>query len=80
MVGKDRRQTSCWLPEYQMSFCLNIKMGKNFWRKAQLVAKEDNQTEAPPTLTYSFVVSCDSVCISFLVAALNDLQLLDCDI
>jgi hypothetical protein len=29
-------------------------MGKNFWQKAWLIAN-GNQTEAPPTLTYSFV-------------------------
>jgi hypothetical protein len=36
--------------------------------------------EAPPTLTYSSVVSRDSVHIALLVAALNDLNILSCDI
>ena len=39
-----------------------------------------NETEAPPTMTYSSVVSRDSVRIAFLIAALNDLKLLSCDI
>jgi Reverse transcriptase (RNA-dependent DNA polymerase) len=39
-----------------------------------------NETEVPPTMTYSSVVSRDSVCIAFLIAALNDLKLLSCNI
>jgi hypothetical protein len=54
-------------------------MGENFRRKARLVAN-GNQTEAPPTLTYSSVVSRDSVRIALLIASLNELQLLACDI
>jgi hypothetical protein len=54
-------------------------MGKNFRRKAQLVAN-GNQMETPPTLTYSSVISHDSVWIALLIAALNDLKLLACDI
>jgi hypothetical protein len=60
-------------------FVFDIKMGENFRRKARLVAN-GNQTETPPTLTYSSVVSRDSVRIAFLVAALNDLNILACDI
>ena len=37
-------------------------------------------TETPALLTYSFVVSCDSVRIAFLVAALNNLDVLIADI
>jgi hypothetical protein len=54
-------------------------MGENFRQKARLVAN-GNETEAPPTLTYSSFVSRDSVCIALLVAALNDLNILSCDI
>jgi hypothetical protein len=57
----------------------DIKMGENFWRKARLVAN-GNETGAPPSLTYSSVVSRDSVHIAFTIAALNDLKLLSCDI
>ena len=41
-------------------FVFDIKMGENFRRKARLVAN-GNETEAPPTMTYSSVVSRDSV-------------------
>ena len=37
-------------------------------------------TEFPATLTYSTVVSCDSVWISLTIATLNDLQVMLCDI
>ena len=37
-------------------FIFDIKMGENFWWKAQLVAN-GIETEAPPTLTYSSIVS-----------------------
>jgi hypothetical protein len=60
-------------------FVFDIKMGENFRRKARLVAN-GNETEAPPTITYSSVVSRDSVRIALLIAALNDLKLLSCDI
>ena len=39
-----------------------------------------NETEAPAALTYSSVVTRDSVRIALLIASLNDLQLLTCDI
>jgi len=69
-------------PGYQKIKChfiFDVKMGENFRRKARLVAN-GNETESPAALTYSSVVSRDSVRIALLVASLNDLQLLSCDI
>jgi hypothetical protein len=69
-------------PGYQKIKChfiFDIKMGENFRRKARLVAN-GNETETPLALTYSSVVSRDSVRIALLIASLNDLQLLSCDI
>ena len=40
----------------------------------------DHTTEAPATLTYSLVVSRDSVRIALTVAALNELEVISCDI
>jgi hypothetical protein len=54
-------------------------MGKNFRRKARLVAN-GNETDAPAALTYSLVVSRDSVRIALLIASLNDFELLAFDI
>jgi len=36
--------------------------------------------DPPMTLTYSSVISRDSVLIAFLLAALNDINILSCDI
>jgi hypothetical protein len=55
----------------------DIKM--EFTRKARYVAG-GHMTDPPATLTYSSVVSRDSVRIAFLLAALNDIDILACDI
>ena len=59
----------------QMVF--DIKM--DFTRKARFVARGD-MTESPPSMTYSSVVSRDSVRLAFLIAGLNDLDILACDV
>ena len=51
----------------------------DFTRKARFVAG-GHMTQTPTSLTYSSVVSRDSVKIAFLIAALNDLDLMACDI
>jgi hypothetical protein len=60
-------------------FIFDIKMSENFWRKARLVAN-GNEIETPAALTYSSVVSRESVRIALLLASLNDLEILACDI
>ncbi len=50
----------------------DIKM-EDFCHKACLVAG-GHRTEAPATITYTSVVSCETVCITLLLAALNDLE------
>ena len=57
----------------------DIKLGENFRHKARLVAG-GHKTTVDPVLTFSSVVSRDSVRILFLVAALNDLDVKSCDI
>ena len=57
----------------------DVKLGENFRRKARFVAG-GHKTETPHTLTYSSVVSRDSVRIALVAAALNDLDILVCDI
>ena len=69
-------------PGYQQIKChmiFDIKMGENFRRKARFVAG-GHTTETPTSLTYSSVVSQDSVRIILLTAALNRLQVMACDI
>ena len=57
----------------------DVKLGENFRRKARLVAG-GHMTDAPSSITYSSVVSRESVRIALTIAALNDLQILACDI
>ena len=57
----------------------DVKMGKNFRCKARFVAG-GHTTETPTSLTYSSVVSRDSVRIILLIVALNGLQVMACDI
>jgi predicted amino acid racemase len=67
---------------YQESKCrmiFDVKLGENFRRKARLVG-DGHTTVAPASITYSSVVSRDSVRIARTIAALNDLDILVCDI
>ena len=57
----------------------DVKLGENYRRKARLVAG-GHVLDAPSSATYSSVVSRDSVRIALLVAALNGLDILACDI
>ncbi len=57
----------------------NPDIKENFRRKARYVAG-GHQTDTPKTMTYSSVVSRDSVRIALVAAALNDLNILVCDI
>ena len=57
----------------------DIKLGENFRRKARFVA-DGHKTETPASITYSTVVSRDSVRICLTIAALNDLEVLAADV
>lgn len=52
----------------------DVKLGENFQRKARFMA-DGHLTEAPASMTYSTVVSRDSVRILLMIAALNRLDL-----
>jgi hypothetical protein len=65
---------------YQEKKChiiFDVKM--DFTRKARFVAG-GHMTQPASSITYSSVVSRDSVRIAFLLATLNELQILSCDI
>jgi hypothetical protein len=71
-----------FLVAYQEIRChiiFDIKMDGKFTRKARLVAG-GHTTDPPASITYSSVVSRDSVRICFMLAALNDLDLSACDV
>jgi hypothetical protein len=63
--------------EIDCHMIFDIKM--DLTRKARFVAGV-HMTETPTSITYSSVVSRDSVRIAFLIAALNDLDIMACDI
>ena len=70
------------LPGFQEVKChmiFDIKMGEKSRCKAQMVAG-GHTTEAPSSITYSSVVSRDSVRIALTIAALNNIDVLACDI
>ena len=70
------------LPGYQKINChwiFDIKLGENFRRKARLVGG-GHTTVTPAAMTYSSVVSRDSVRIALTIAALNGLDVMACDI
>ena len=54
-------------------------MGKNFIRKAQFVT-DGHKTKTPAAMTYSSVVSRESIRIAITISALNDLYVLDYNI
>ena len=60
-------------------FIFNVMLRENFRRKAKWVA-DCHKTSAPSAVTYSTVVSRDSVRIILLIAALNDLDVQGADI
>ncbi|KAI2502057.1 Reverse transcriptase (RNA-dependent DNA polymerase) [Fragilaria crotonensis] len=63
--------------EISCHIIFDVKM--DLTRKARFVAG-GHVTETPASITYSSVVSRDSVRIAFLVAALNDLDIIACDV
>ena len=62
-----------------LHWVFDIKLGENFRRESRLVA-DGHKTVPPCSITYSSVVSRDSVSICFLIAALNDLDIQAVDI
>ena len=57
----------------------NIKMDGQFTWKAWLVAN-GHKTNAPSSIMYLSVTSRDSVRIVFMIAALNNLEVMACNI
>ena len=57
----------------------SIKLSENYRRKVRYVA-DGHKVETPASVTYSTVVSRDSVRILLMIAALNDLDVQGCDI
>ena len=65
--------------EIKCHIIFDDKLGENFRRKAMLVAG-GHVTNMLSTICYSSVVSRESVRLALLSAALNELDVLSCDI
>ena len=57
----------------------DIKMDVKFTRK-EILMDDGHKTAPPPSITYSSVVSKESVRIEFLLTSLNELDIFVCDI
>ena len=79
MFEGDVHQLLSGFQEIKCHMIFDVKIGENFCRKARLVVG-GHTTDAPATLTYSSVVSRDSVRIALTIAALNGLEVMACDI
>ena len=76
-MRKGKVDDMCGYQEITYHVLFDVKM--DFTWKSIFVAN-GIRTEAPVSLTYSIVVSRDSVRLSFLIAELNDLDVMACDI
>jgi hypothetical protein len=76
-VRKGRVNDLRGFQEIKCHIVFNVKM--DFARKARFVAG-GHMTQPASSLTYSSVVSRDSVRLAFLIAALNGLSVVSCDI
>jgi len=71
------------LPGFTQISChmiFDVKMDGKFTRKARFVANGSKTESVPSHLTYSSVVTRESVRIAFLYAALNNIDILGCDV
>ena len=73
------RKTWNGYQEIKCHIIFDIKMDGKFTRKARFVAG-GHTTDPPAAITYSSVVARDSVRIAFTIAAMNDLDIMACDI
>ena len=80
---EDLRSGRMKLPGFTEVGChmiFDVKMDGKFTRKARYVANGNQTADIEPAWTYSSVVSRESVRIAFLHAALNDLDVMGCDV
>jgi len=65
--------------EIKCHMVFDIKMDGDLTRKARFVAG-GHTTEAPSSITYSSIVSRESIQLAFLIAALNNLEVYAADV
>jgi hypothetical protein len=69
----------CWIPRDKMPYDMIFDVKMDLTRKARFVAG-GHLTETPTSITYSSVVSRDSIRLTFMLATLYDLEIIACDI
>ena len=79
MFDKRKEDITIGYQQIKCHMIFDVKLGENFRRKARLLGG-GHTTTAPASITYSSVVSRDSVIIALTIAELNDLDILACDI
>ena len=78
-IRSDRKKHLVGYKEITCHFVFDIKLDGSFTRKARFCAN-GSKTDVPKSLSYSSVVSRESVRIAFLLASLNDVEVSACDI
>jgi Reverse transcriptase (RNA-dependent DNA polymerase) len=74
----ERKQLPPGYQEIKCHMIFDVKLDKNFRKKARFVAG-GHAADPPSSITYSSVVSRVLVCIALLIAALHDLEVLSAD-
>ena len=65
--------------KFNFHLLFEVKLNENFRRKARFIAN-GHRIKSPKSFSYSTVVSHDSVRIIVILAALNNLQVISCNI
>ena len=78
-ICADRKKHLVAYKEIMCHFVFDVKLDGSFTRKARFCAN-GSKTDVPKSLSYSSVVSRESVRIAFLLASLNDVKVSACDI
>ena len=78
-MGEKNIRVAARISKYDCHMIFDVDMGKENRRKERSVAY-GHKTKTPSAMTYSSVVSRDSVRIALTISALNDLDVLACNI
>ena len=79
-MGKLKDKLPIGYQEINCHLTFDVKMGENFRRKARFVAGGHTTKVPDSMITYSLVVSRDSLRIALTAAALSDLKVMTCNI
>ena len=78
-IRSDRKKHLVGYKEITIHFVFDVEFDGSFIKKACFCAN-GSKTDAPKYLSYSSVVSPESICIAFFLASLNDVEVFACNI